>query len=297
MPGSLRRSILKIVVAIVIAVAILYAARYLLAFFSGTYPELSKYLVYIEDAVAGVIAIGIAAATVSILGQFIGSLSEKTNGKSNFRGVFIFVRIVIYAAVIFWFLSYIGVNLEGALVGGAIGGVAIGFAVQSVVSNLLSGLMVSGGGFIRPGDAISVYSWLFGQTITGRVEDVRALYTRIRNAMGQTFLIPNTALLGTSIYTSLGAGKDLSYTFNVVLPADIPADKLLDRAREELKNFAETEPGFTADIYLSSKAGATNTFSVVMKFPDMEKLALFQDSVNRAFDSAYWSIKKPPGST
>ncbi len=291
MPGSLRGSILKIIAAIVIAVAILYAARYLLEFLSGTYTDLSHYLVYIEDAIAGVIAIGVAAATVRILGQFIGSLSERTNGKSNFRGIFIIARIVIYAAVIFWFLSYIGVNLEGALVGGAIGGVAIGFAVQSVVSNLLSGIMVSGGGFIRPGDAVSVYSWLFGQTITGRVEDVRALYTRIRNPLGQTFLIPNTALLGTTVYTSLGSGSGLSFTFSVALPADIPADKLIGKARDELGGIPSYGSGFTAEIYLASKAGGTNTFSVVTKFSDIEKLSIFQDAINRAFDRAYWGIR------
>lgn len=185
------------------------------------------------------------------------------------EGAFIIVRIVIYAAAIFWFLSYIGVNLEGALVGGAIGGVVIGFAVQSVVSNLLSGIMVSGGGFIKPGDAVLVYSWLFGQTITGRVEDVKVLHTRIRNALGQTFLIPNTALLGSSIYTSLGVGKNLSFTFSVVLPADIPADKLIERARNELDSIYGYGKGFTADIYLTSKTGNSNTYSVVMKFSDI----------------------------
>ena len=291
MPGTLRGSILKILAAILIAVAILFTARYLLAFLSGTYTDLSNYLPYIEDAIAGVIAIGVAAAIVHILGQFIRSLSEKTNGKSNFRGIFIIVRITIYAAVIFWFLSYIGVNLEGALLGGAIGGVAIGFAVQSVVSNLLSGIMVSGGGFIRPGDAVSIYSWLFGQTITGRIEDVKALYTRVRNTLGQTFLIPNTALLGTSIYTTLGSGDGLSFTFGVVLPADIPAGTLMEKAMDELSGISGYGSSFTADVYLTSKAGGTNTFSVVMKFSDMEKLSIFQDAINRGFDRAYWAMK------
>ena len=293
MPSSARVSILKIIAAIVIAVAVLYAARYLLSFLSGTYTDLSDYLNYIEDAIAGVIAIGLAVATVRVLGQFIGSLSERTNGKANFRGIFIIVRIVIYAAAIFWFLSYIGVNLEAALVGGAIGGVALGFAVQSVVSNLLSGIMVSGGGFIKPGDAVSVYSWLFGQTITGKVEDVKALHTRIRNTLGQTFLIPNTTLLGSSIYTTLGVGKDLSFTYNVVLPADIPADKLIERAREELDSISGYGKGFTADIYLTSKAAGSNTYSVVMKFSDIEKLSVFQDAINRGFDRAYWAIRSP----
>ena len=33
----------------------------------------------------------------------------------------------------------------------------------------------TGGAFVRPGDAVSVYSWLFGQTITGKVEEVKLL--------------------------------------------------------------------------------------------------------------------------
>ncbi len=88
------------------------------------------YLPYIHDAISGIVAIVLTVATVRFIGHLIGNISERTEGKRNCRGLFIIIRIVIYAVVIFWFLSSIGVNLEGALAGGAIGGVVIGFAVQ-----------------------------------------------------------------------------------------------------------------------------------------------------------------------
>ncbi len=291
MAGSVRGSITKIVVAIAISVVILYAADYFFTLLSHSYPVLTSYLAYIHDAIAAVIAIGLAVATVRVLSSLIDILSERTEGKRDFRGLFIIIRIIIYAVVIFWFLSYIGVNLEGALVGGAIGGVVIGFAVQSVVSNLLSGIMVSGGGFIKPGDAISVYSWLYGQTITGRVEDVKVLHTRIRNPIGQTIMIPNTALLGSTVFTSLGSGKHLTYNTTVTLPADISADKLIEKARGEIETASTDSDAFTAEIYLTAKASSSNTFSVVMKFSQVENLTVLQDAVNRAFDRAYWELK------
>lgn len=291
MTTSVRASISKIIAVVAASVVVLYLSDYLFAYLSRDYSIPSSYLSYIHDAVGAVIAIGLAMATVSIIGHLIRTVSERTDGHRNLRGFFIIIRIIIYAIVIFWFLSYLGVNLEGALVGGAIGGVVIGFAVQSVVSNLLSGIMVSGGGFIKPGDAVSVYSWLFGQTVTGKVEDVKVLYTRLRNPVGQTFLLPNTALLGSSLYTSLGTGKELTYSFNVVLPADIPAEKLMDIAKKELENTPGYGRDFTAEIYLYSKNSGSNTYSVVLKFKDMDRLNILQDAVNRGFDRAYWSIR------
>ena len=293
MPGSIRGSISRIIAAIVVSVAILYAADYFFSFLSKSYPVLTSYLPYIHDAISAVVAIGLAVATVRVIGHLIGNISERTEGKRDFRGIFIIIRIIIYAVVIFWFLSSIGVNLEGALVGGAIGGVVIGFAVQSVVSNLLSGIMVSGGGFIKPGDAISIYSWLFGQTITGRVEDVKVLHTRIKNSVGQTVMVPNTALLGSTVFTSLGTGKALTYTITVTLPSDIPADKFMEKAREEVLVSSGNDREFTAEIYLTSKASGSNTYSVVMRFSSVEDLTVLQDKVNRALDRAYWNLKNP----
>ena len=296
MNSSIKGGIWKVIATIAISVAVLYVASFLLGYYSKIYPQLIRYhyLSYIQDAIAAVIAVGLAIAVVRIIGHLINSYAEKTEGRRNLRGVFILVRIVIYAAVIFWFLSYIGINLAGALVGGAIGGIVIGFAVQSIASSILSGIMVTGGGFVKPGDAVSVYSWLFGQTITGKVEEVKLLHTRIRNSLGQTFLLPNGALFGSTIYTPLGIGRNLSFALTVIMPADIPADKLVEKVKSALQDASVKPTNFTTDIYLIAKNSGSNTFSVVIKFSEIEKLSSYQDLINTIFDREYWVIKDTP---
>lgn len=292
-PGTVKGSIVKVAIAIGISVTILLVADKLLNYYYNLYPNLIKhsYTIYIHDAVAAIIAVSLAFATVRIIGGLISSYAEKTEGRRNLRGTFILIRIFIYALVLFWFLSYIGVDLTGALVGGAIGGIVIGLALQSIVSSMLSGIMVSGGGYIRPGDAISVYSWMFGQTITGRVEEVKLLHTRIRNSMGQTFLLPNNILFASTIFTPLGIGNKLSYTLAVNLPADAPAELLISKVGEELRGVTDKWKDFSFDIYLTTKNSGSNTYSVVMRFSEVDRLAMYQDAINKGFDRAYWNLK------
>lgn len=211
--------------------------------------------------------------------------------KKNLRGIFIILRTAIYAVAIFWFLSYIGVNMEGALVGGAIGGVVIGFALQSVVSILFSGLMVSGGGLLTPGEPVSIYSWLFGQVLTGTVEDVKTLYTRLRTQSGQIFLMPNTALLGSSLFTPLRDNTELKYSFNATVQANVPVDDIMKCARENLDTGNTGVTKFSTELFLSSKNGTTNTILVIAKFSKVDDMNAVVDNANRVIDKCYWDVK------
>ena len=291
MARSLRGEITQMVVAVAVAIAVVYILEFVLLLASHYYPPLKVYDVYIKDIIGGIITIGISITLVRIVRHIIEIISERNAGQRNLRGIFIILRVVIYAVAIFWFLSYIGINIEGALVGGAIGGVVIGFALQSVVSNLFSGLMVSGGGLLTPGEPVSIYSWLFGPVLTGTVEDVKTLYTRLRTQSGQIYLMPNTALLGSSLFTPLRDGTDLKYSFNVTVQADVPVDDIMKCAKENLETGHSENSIVSADLFLSSKNGTTNTILAIAKFSKIDDLNSVVDHINRATDGCYWSIK------
>ncbi|MEM0157413.1 MAG: mechanosensitive ion channel family protein [Thermoplasmataceae archaeon] len=291
MVRSLRREIIQMIIAIIVAIAVVYILEFALLLASHYYPALKAYDTYIKDAIGGIIAIGISIILVRIVRHIIETLSERNAGKRNFMGIFIILRVIIYAVAIFWFLSFIGVNVEGALVGGAIGGVVIGFALQSVVSNLFSGLMVSGGGLLTPGEPVSIYSWLFGQMITGTVEDVKTLYTRMRTQSGQIYLLPNTALLGSSTFVPLREGSGLKYSFNITVQADVPAGDILKCAGEKLNSGISEDNMFSASLFLGSKNGISNTILAVTKFGKVEELNQVVDKINGIIDGCYWGIK------
>jgi small-conductance mechanosensitive channel len=279
------------VIAVAVAIAVVYVLEFVLLLATHYYPPLKTYEVYLKDAIGGIIAIGISITLVRIVKHIIETISERNAGKRNLRGIFIILRVVIYAVAIFWFLSYIGVNIEGALVGGAIGGVVIGFALQSVVSNLFSGLMVSGGGLLTPGEPVSIYSWLFGPVLTGTVEDVKTLYTRLRTQSGQIYLMPNTALLGSSLFTPLRDGTELKYSFNITVQADVPVDDILKCAKENLEKDESRNLLISTDLFLSSKNGTTNTILAITRFGKIDDLNSVVDHINRVLDGCYWGIK------
>lgn len=291
MSVSVRRSLVNIVISLILAVAVIYVMAFMVDELASVYPFLKTYEVYIKDAVAAVIAVGISLVVVRVVKHLMDSLSTRTEGRRNLRGFYIIIRVIIYATAITWFLSYIGVNIEGALVGGAIGGIVIGFAVQSVVSNLLSGLMVSGGGFLVPGEPVSIYSWMFGPNVIGLVDDVKTLYTRIKTPSGQSYLLPNTALLGSSVFTPLKDGKSIRYSLTITLPGDVPAEPILNKARERIDHEMDKRGIESLDLYLSSKNGTTNSFLAVIVFRDMMDLNRIIDFVNMSMDSSYWEIR------
>ncbi len=291
MAVSYRRSIINVIISIALAIALAYAVSFALDLLASRYTVLKPYEIYIRDGVGAVIAIGVSVAVVRVVRHLIESYTSRTEGRRNLRGLFIIFRVIIYAVAITWFLAYIGVNIEGALVGGAIGGIVIGFAVQSIVSNLLSGLMVSGGGFITPGEPISIYSWMFGPNVTGLVEDVKTLYTRIRTPAGQTYLLPNTALLGSSVFTPLRDARGIRTTLDITVPGDVPANELMDEAKKLINSGMKDQGLEDCQLFLSAKNGTTNTILAILIFRNIDDLNRVSSYVNLMVDQTYWGIK------
>lgn len=289
-----RRSLTKSVISIVIAVIIVYTFEYFYLTIANFLNIPGKYDIYVKDAFVALIIIIVAFVLLRITRKLLDQLTLRSNGERNLNGIYIILRILIYALAITVFLVYAGVNLEGALVGGAIGGVVIGFAVQSVVSSLLSGLLVTAGGFLKPDESISIFSWMFPETLTGKVEDVKTLYTRVKLTNSRSVLIPNTILFGSSIFTKLNEGRKVKYEFNSVIPADV-------NAREVIANFTQKKEKLMADLnideinsYFTQKNGTTNTISFIIQFEEIMNLNGYMDRINTEVEDSYWEIKNKP---
>jgi len=300
MQRAAENDIVKAVAAVAIIAAVdglfkLIIIPYIIANYStGEFSIIYKNIKYINYAFSGAIALSLALTLTSILKSFVRRVNVMSNGQRNLNGVFIILRVLIYALAITWFLADIGVNLEGALIGGTIGGVIIGFAVQSVVSSLLSGMMITAGGFMKPDEAISVSSWMFSDTITGTVEDVRTLYTKVRLPNSNVILIPNTILFGSAIFTRLNKGRNIIYNFSATVPSDTNAFEILEILNSKKEGIRNDLNLISLNIFLNSKNGTTNSFSIIIEFSDMNKINDIINALNLEVEKAYWGVKNKP---
>lgn len=120
--------------------------------------------------------------------------------------------------------SCFGVNTSSVIGALGIGGIAISLGFQDTLSNLIGGLQVTLTGLVKPGDNIEVGA------ARGVVQDVTWRHTTIRDALGQTVIIPNSIISTTALVHLLPANR-VSVPFSVA--RTYPAVREL--GREELE--------------------------------------------------------------
>ncbi|NJE11245.1 mechanosensitive ion channel family protein [Thermococcus sp. MAR1] len=103
---------------------------------------------------------------------------------------YVFITIAFFMA-----LSFAGVStqLSALLAAAGITGIVLGFSAQTVVSNFVSGVFMYFDKPLQIGDAVKV------EDISGVVEDIRILSTRIRAWDGTLIRIPNERLFNSNI--------------------------------------------------------------------------------------------------
>lgn len=82
-----------------------------------------------------------------------------------------------------------------------VGGIAISLGFQDTLANLIGGLQVTLMGIVKPGDNVEV------GTESGVVQDVSWRHTTIRDALGQTVIIPNSIISTTALVHLLPANR------------------------------------------------------------------------------------------
>ena len=93
------------------------------------------------------------------------------------------------------------INANAIITTLGVGGIAISLGFQDTLSNLIGGLQVTFMGIVRPGDNIEVGSE------TGVVQDVSWRHTTIKDALGQTVIVPNSIISKTALVHLLPASR------------------------------------------------------------------------------------------
>src|SRR6185312_10526168 len=99
------------------------------------------------------------------------------------------ISVLIWATAIIMILDEVGVNLAAIGVGASIIGVALGFGAQQVVRDFLAGT------FMIIEDQYGVGDVIDTGVATGTVEGVSLRTTRLRDAEGVVWHIPNGTIL------------------------------------------------------------------------------------------------------
>jgi small-conductance mechanosensitive channel len=131
-----------------------------------------------------ILSLWISAAIESrLLRKSVGSdLSLRKAVSNATRALLLFIGLIVG-------LSAVGIDLTAlSVLGGAIG-VGIGFGLQKLASNYVSGFVILAERSMRIGDNVRV------DNFEGRITDINARYTLIRNLSGRESIVPNEMLI------------------------------------------------------------------------------------------------------
>lgn len=106
--------------------------------------------------------------------------------------------------------SCFGQNTSSSIITAlGVGGIAVSLGFQDTLANLIGGLQVTFMGIVKPGDNIEVSG------SSGVVQDVTWRHTTIRDAAGQTVIVPNSIISKNALVHLLPASR-------VTVPFAIP---------------------------------------------------------------------------
>jgi small conductance mechanosensitive channel len=181
-----------------------------------------------------VVLIFLVAAAVGWFGsrlirRWIGAVARRAAGRTDSpraaaRAVTITAmvaniwRVVIGVIAFFVALGTIGINLTPLLAGATVIGATIGFGAQSMVRDLLAGFLLIIEDQFDIGDSLTV------GTTSGTVEDLSLRVTRLRDAEGTIWFVPNGEI---RVLANLSRGW-AEAVVDVVVPAAADVDEVLD---------------------------------------------------------------------
>ncbi|MEM4086549.1 MAG: mechanosensitive ion channel [Saccharolobus sp.] len=286
------RIYIKLLIMLVILGILDYLVTVILKILAHYYPSITEYS---QDITTGfsvvIIAIG-GFYIIRVLQRLIFNSFLVKLERSTASTIKIILDILFYTILVMVILAALKVNLTGVLVGGAVGGVIIGLAVQTIAQNLLSGLLVTTTKTVKPNDAVSLVSWIWGFPVVGEITKVSILFTEMKTTNGIIVRIPNSAFLGNTIFQKLESENSLIYPYQLLVNADVSANELLNLAKSYIQDSFSKNKLSNPEIYFTGKNGTTNAFTVILHFEKMEQLNTLLNLVNEAFEKAYWELKK-----
>jgi small-conductance mechanosensitive channel len=192
--SSIRRFILIVVLLAIVAFGLVLSFDELIATRTQLTTQISQTLRTLIVVVFSLIIVLFIRRSKPLMSKHVGV---------HLATVFQFFMILVVGIVtVFASLDIFQVSPTTLLVGGGIASIVIGLVISTFVGNILAGTLVL---MTRPfdvGDTIMV------NNVPGRVEEISAMVTRIRNDIGGVIVVPNTAIVqGGVIITTFPASE------------------------------------------------------------------------------------------
>jgi small-conductance mechanosensitive channel len=154
----------------------------------------------------------VRAMIVVVFGSFIILFIRRSKSlMSKYVGihpttVFQFLMVLVVGIVmVFAVLNIFQVSPTALLLSGGIVSIVMGLVISTFVGNILAGTLLFMTSHFRVGDDVLV------NNVPGKIVEITAMVTRIRNDVGGQIVIPNTAIVqGGVIVTKIPAGATVA---------------------------------------------------------------------------------------
>ena len=164
------------------------------------YPVVTK---FIFVAVIGLLIINVITAGMEIFGDLKGMQKEIEALADLFK-------LFAYSVLVLVLLETLNINVTGLLIGAGFLGIVIGLAAQTTLGNVFAGIAILSTRPFYIGERITISAWQyvlkeetyphesFLQGVTGVVEQIGIVYTKVITDDGTPVFIPN-GLISTSL--------------------------------------------------------------------------------------------------
>lgn len=222
-----------------------------------------KFAQFTPSLIVGILVFFIFLYASKFLSKIAVNLFQKLFSKSRNQDTIItligFFRFMIILIGTFVALEIMGLNSIFMKLLGSLGvaGIIAGVALKDIVSSMFSGMLVSVDKAFKVGDYVTI------NNISGTVEEIGFLTTKVINDEGKKVYIPNQ-LIFSAPFTNITASSHRK----IIIELEIPNTENLEIAKkvllEEVKSFNFVEdPKSSEVIFIRQKLGI---YSLQVKF-------------------------------
>ncbi|MBQ8371705.1 MAG: mechanosensitive ion channel [Clostridia bacterium] len=171
----------------------------------------------------GLVVMFIAFKIINKLTRRIEKKGDKEKyDKTLMRTIAYLVRIISKVIIAVCFVAFVGFDISGITALIASFGVAIGLAVNGALANIAGGVLIL---VTRP---FKVDDYIEAQGVSGTVEDIHMVSTKLRTPDNKVIYIPNGALAnGNIVNYSVKDIRRVDFTFSISYSSDSEKAKSL----------------------------------------------------------------------
>jgi small conductance mechanosensitive channel len=190
-------------------------------------------------------------------------------------------RIVLKVTIAIILIAYLGVDISGITALVASLGVGIGLAVNGALANLAGGVLIL---VTRP---FKVDDFIDAQGVSGTVEDIRIVCTKLRTPDNKVVYVPNGSLAnGNIINYSEKAMRRVDFSFEISYSSDFERAKSIVSEILSSHNLVLDEPEMLVRVGAHGQSGIGITARAWVKTEDYWSVHFdVIEAVKSAFDS------------